>query len=307
MKARAVVPTLLILFALILAGCGGSSKDKTAATPTLAVPSGSAAVAGGSATASQSVAQAAPSGASGAGTAVGSLDQTLPALVSKVRPSVVTVLVDDGEGSGIVWDNAGDIVTNNHVIENTQNINVVLVSGTRMPAKLVATDPVTDVAVIKVDKQDLPPATFSKSLPPIGTPVLAIGNPLGFESSVTFGIISGQHRSIPSGGQTPALVDLLQTDAAISPGNSGGALIDGQGEVVGMNVAYIPPDQSAVSIGFAIPAGTVMDTAQQLLTNGKVQHAFLGIEPRPLDQYTAQQLGLDVSQGVLVFSLSQGG
>ena len=309
MKARAVIPTFFLLIALALAGCGGSS-NKTSATATVPKATTSASTTGGSASSSQSVAQAAPTGASGTAAASapsGTLDQTLPALVTKVRPSVVTVLVDNGEGSGIIWDKNGDIVTNNHVIEGAQNINVVLVSGTHLPAKLVATDPVTDVAVIKVDKQNLPAATFSNNLPEIGTPVLAIGNPLGFESSVTFGIISGEHRSIPSGGQTPALVDLLQTDAAISPGNSGGALIDSQGEVVGMNVAYIPPNQSAVSIGFAIPAATVADTAQQLIKNGKVQHAFLGIEPRPLDQYTAQQLGIDVSQGVLVFSLTQGG
>ena len=306
MKTRAVVPTFFLLIALALSGCGGSS-NKASATSTVPKATAAASSTSGSATSSQSVAQAAPSGTATVGAPTGSLDQTLPALVTKVRPSVVTVLVDNGEGSGIIWDKAGDIITNNHVIENTQNITVVLVSGTRLPATLVATDPVTDVAVIKVDKQNLPAATFSNNLPEIGTPVLAIGNPLGFESSVTFGIISGEHRSVPSGGQTPALVDLLQTDAAISPGNSGGALIDGQGEVVGMNVAYIPPNQSAVSIGFAIPSATVVDTAQQLIKNGKVQHAFLGIEPRPLDQYTAQQLGIDVSKGVLVFSLTQGG
>jgi S1-C subfamily serine protease len=165
----------------------------------------------------------------------------------------------------------------------------------------------TDLAVIRVDKKGLPAASFSSELPRTGTAVLAIGNPLGFESSVTFGIISGEHRALPSGGTTPALVDLLQTDAAISPGNSGGALVNGDGQVVGINVAYIPPDQQAVSIGFAIPSTTAVDVVQQLLTTGRVQHAFLGIEPRPIDPDTASQLGLAVTQGVLVFNVSSGG
>jgi S1-C subfamily serine protease len=135
---------------------------------------------------------------------------------------------------------------------------------------------------------------------------MAIGNPLGFESSVTAGIISGLHRSIPSGGSTPALVDLLQTDAAISPGNSGGALIDGNGEVIGVNVAYIPPTESAVSLGFAIPAPTAIDVVEQLISSGHAEHAFLGIEPRPLTPDIASQLNISTSEGVLVFNVTPG-
>jgi S1-C subfamily serine protease len=124
---------------------------------------------------------------------------------------------------------------------------------------------------------------------------------------VTAGIVSGLHRAIPSGGQTPALVDLIQTDAAISPGNSGGALVNGEGQVMGINVAYIPPTEGAVAIGFGIPAETVKDTVDQLLKNGTVEHAFLGITPRPLTPDIAAQLGLSSSDsGVVVFQVSPG-
>ena len=232
---------------------------------------------------------------------------SLPDLIDEIRASVVTVLVDNGEGSGVVWSNDGDIVTNNHVVEGTSSVEVVLASGEHIPATVVATDPLTDLAVIHVDRTDLRAAKFSKSLPRVGTLVLAVGNPLGFESSVSLGIVSGLNREIPSGGTTPALVDLLQTDAAISPGNSGGALIDLEGNVVGVNVAYIPPSQQAVSIGFAIPAVTARDVVQQLIDKGTVEHAFLGIEPRPLTPQIASQLGLSVSEGVFVFDLTPGG
>jgi S1-C subfamily serine protease len=133
-----------------------------------------------------------------------------------------------------------------------------------------------------------------------------MGNPLGFEHSVTAGIVSGVHRSIPSGGRTPALVDLIQTDAAISPGNSGGALVDGDARVIGINVAYIPPQAQAVAIGFAIPASTVVDVVEQLLDDGEAEHAFLGVEPLPITPQVADQFGLDVEQGVLVRSVVDG-
>jgi S1-C subfamily serine protease len=236
----------------------------------------------------------------------------LPDLVEKVAPSVVTILVPGsggqggGEGSGIIWDKQGHIVTNHHVVEGATNVMVALASGERLSARVQAVDPLTDLAVVTVDRQNLPPLEFADRLPRVGETALAIGNPLGFESSVTAGIISGLHRSIPSGGSTPALVDLLQTDAAISPGNSGGALVDGNGEVIGVNVAYIPPTESAVSLGFAIPAPTAIDVIEQLISTGRVEHAFLGIEPRPLTPDIARQLNISTSEGVLVFNVTPG-
>ena len=127
--------------------------------------------------------------------------------------------------------------------------------ASRFRRTLVGTDPTTDVAVLKVDKSGLPAATFEQDLPQVGQLAVAIGSPLGFENTVTAGIVSGLQRTIPGSAQeSQALVDLIQTDAAISPGNSGGALVDADSKVIGMNVAYIPPLHSAVSIGFAIPA-----------------------------------------------------
>lgn len=231
----------------------------------------------------------------------------IPGIVDDLRASVVSITHPFGEGSGVVWDDDGHIVTNNHVVEGAEDIEVVLASGERLPAEVVGTDPLTDLAVLEVDREDLTAAEFDEDLPDVGTLVLAIGNPLGFEGSVTAGIISGVHRSIPSGGTTPALVDLLQTDAAISPGNSGGALVDRDGEVVGINVAYIPPEASAVSLGFAIPSATVVSVVEQLLDEGTVEHAFVGIEPRALTPAVADELGLEVERGVFVFSLTPDG
>jgi serine protease DegQ len=207
----------------------------------------------------------------------------------------------------VIWDDDGHVVTNNHVVEGATGIVIVLTSGERLPATLLATDPLTDLAVVRVEKTGLPPASFNEEIPLVGELAIAIGNPLGFESSVTAGIVSGLHRSIPSGGTTPSLVDLIQTDAAISPGNSGGALVDSDGRVMGINVAYIPPQASAVSLGFAIPSATVVDTVEQLLEDGTVEHAFLGIEPRPVTPDIASQLGLPVDEGVFVFGLTPGG
>jgi S1-C subfamily serine protease len=137
---------------------------------------------------------------------------------------------------------------------------------------------------------------------------VAVGSPLGFENTVTAGIISGLHREIPGSAQQGirSLVDLIQTDAAISPGNSGGALLNGRGQVVGISVAYIPPEQGAVSIGFAIPAATAVDVVGDLLRTGRATHAYLGIEPAPVTREVAAQLGLDQAAGVLVMEVGDG-
>jgi S1-C subfamily serine protease len=230
----------------------------------------------------------------------------LPTLVESVRPSVVAIVTDGGEGSGVIWDDQGRIVTNHHVIEGASSAQVVLASGERIPAEFVASDPFTDLAVLRISRNDLPEAVFSEELPRVGELALALGNPLGFEGSASAGIISGLHRSIPSGGTTPALVDLIQTDAAISPGNSGGALVNSEGEVVGINVAYIPPQASAVSIGFAIPAPTVISVVDQLIKTGSVEHAYLGIEPRPMTPQIASLIGSPTDDGVLVFAVTPG-
>lgn len=146
------------------------------------------------------------------------------------------------------------------------------------------------------------------ALPPVGSQAIVLGSPLGFDKSVTSGIVSGLHRSIPgSARESTALVDLMQTDAAISPGNSGGAVVDAEGRVIGISEAYIPPEQGAVAIGFAIPAATAVSVADQLLEKGRVQHAFIGIQPAPLTSQVGQQLGLKQPSGVLVYDVTRGG
>jgi len=235
--------------------------------------------------------------------------ELIPRLVRELQPSVVAVLTDEGEGSGVVYAEDGTVVTNNHVIEGADEIRVAFADGDRVDAEVRATDPRSDLAVLRVDREDLPPAPFAGELPEVGELAVAMGNPLGFENSVTAGIISGLHRAIPgSASENPALVDLVQTDAPISPGNSGGALLDAGGEVVGINVAYIPPGETgAVSIGFAIPSPTVVDVVDQLLDTGEVRYPFLGVTPQAVTPQIAERLDLGTEEGVIVQSVVPGG
>jgi S1-C subfamily serine protease len=212
----------------------------------------------------------------------------IPEVVQKVEPSVVTVAHDQGTGSGVIWSKDGVVVTNNHVVragdQVVERVEVAFFDGRRVPGTVRATDPSTDLAVVQVDRKDLKPATFQRALPQVGELAVAVGSPLGIRS----------------------LVDLIQTDAAISPGNSGGALLNGRGQVVGISVAYIPPEQGAVSIGFAIPAATAVDVVGELLRTGRATHAYLGIEPAPVTREVAAQLGLDQAAGVLVMEVGDG-
>ena len=232
----------------------------------------------------------------------------IPEVAAELAPSVVAVLTPGGEGSGVVWSEDGTIVTNAHVVGSDEDVVVAFADGKRSPAEVVAVDRVVDLAVLRAERDGLPPATFAGSLPTVGELAIAVGNPLGFENTVTAGVISGLQRAIPgSATQTQALVDLIQTDAAISPGNSGGALVNGSGEVVGINIAYIPPQARAVSIGFAIPSPTVIDVVTELLDDGEATHAFLGIQPAPVTDPIAERFGLDSRDGVLVLDVTQGG
>jgi serine protease DegQ len=236
----------------------------------------------------------------------------VPRVVQRVEPSVVTVSHDRGTGSGVVWSKDGVVVTNDHVVspegQTVDRVEVAFFDGRRFPGTVRATDPTTDLAVVEVDRQDLKPATFQRALPLVGELAIAIGSPLGFENTVTVGVISGLHREIPGSAQQGirSLVDLIQTDAAISPGNSGGALVNGRGEVVGISDAYIPPQQGAVSIGFAIPAATAVDVVGDLLRTGRASHAYLGVGADQVTREVAAQLGLDRAAGVLVLEVADG-
>jgi serine protease DegQ len=231
----------------------------------------------------------------------------IPQIVDEVRPSVVSVVTDGGQGSGVVYDADGWIITNHHVIAGAQDVEVVFADGNTADATVKASTDRFDIAVLDVEQENLPEAEFAPSLPVVGTLALAIGNPGGFENSVTQGIVSGLHRDIPAGGSTPALVDLIQTDAAISPGNSGGALVDDEGKIIGINVAYLPPQEGAVALGFAIPAPVATEVAQQLIDTGKVAVPYLGIEPAQVTPELASAFDLDARAGVLVASVADGG
>lgn len=229
----------------------------------------------------------------------------IPDVVAAVEPSIVAVVTNSGQGSGVVWSADGVVVTNHHVVAGASAVELAFADGQRSPARVTATDPQTDLAVLRTDRRNLPAATFADALPRVGELAIAIGNPLGFENTVTAGIISGLGRSIPGAAQqAPALVELIQTDAAISPGNSGGALVDGDGEVVGINVAYIPPALGAESLGFAIPAPTVRDVVTELLERGSVRQAYLGVRPAPLTPEIAARLGTSRDEGVLVLAVT---
>jgi len=231
----------------------------------------------------------------------------LPNLVERVEPSVVTVFTSNGLGSGVVYKSGDIIVTNQHVVGQNKDVQIGLVDGSRVAGTVLATDPPTDLAVIRAARSDLKVATFQQTLPRQGAFVMAIGSPLGLSNTVTTGVVSGLNRHIPGSGGERAMVDLIQTDAAISPGNSGGALIDGQGNVVGINEAYIPPSAGAVSLGFAIPAATVVAVADQLLANGVAIHPYLGVVMTPVTEAIASSLGLPAAEGVLVREVVPGG
>ena len=247
-------------------------------------------------------------------------------VASKVGPSVVQVNVravretplgtqqGEGLGSGVIYRQDGYIVTNNHVIEGATGVNVAFADGTIEDASIVGTDPNTEIAVIKVDRNDLPAATFDdEQAPVVGQLAVAIGSPSGFESTVTSGVVSGVGREFPpelTGGGTAArsaLTDLIQTDAAISPGNSGGALADREGQIIGINVAYLPPAETgAVNLGFAIPSDTAVSVADQLIEKGKVTTPYLGVSTTDLSPEDAGRFDLPVDSGALVVRVVPG-
>jgi S1-C subfamily serine protease len=204
----------------------------------------------------------------------GALQNDFITVVGHVSPSVVVIETTAGLGSGVVFDTKGDIVTNNHVVDGSKTFTVTLSDGQKLPGTLVGTYPAGDLAVIHVTSANLPPATFGDSSKlVVGDIVLALGNPLGLQGSVTQGIVSALGRNIPESA-TVTLPNVIQTSAEINPGNSGGALINLAGEVVGIpTLAALDPQLgggAAAGIGFAIPSNDVVDVAGQLIANGRV-------------------------------------
>lgn len=287
--------------AVSAAACTGTSPISRAQSSPSSTPSATGS-AGASPSGSASGSPSLGAVAAGAGSA------QIPDIAARLQPSVVTIFVGQGLGSGVVYTADGLILTNEHVVRGATAVQVGFADGSRVAGTVRATDAVTDLALVQADRTNLPVPKYQTILPRIGDLDVVIGSPLGFENTVTAGIVSGLHREIPgSAAEGQSLVELLQTDAAISPGNSGGAVVNGAGEVIGVSEAYIPPSAGAVSLGFAIPAATVVDVADQLRTNGRAEHAFAGIEQAPITPQIANQLGLPNTDGAVVLSVVRGG
>ena len=214
-------------------------------------------------------------------------------------------------GSGFVIDKDGHIVTNFHVVEGAQAVEVSFSNQETMRARILGVDPATDIAVLKVDARSraLTPLKLGDSdTVKVGDSVVAIGNPFGLERSITAGIVSALQRQIVAPNRFSAIDHVIQTDAPINHGNSGGPLLNAQGEVIGVN-AQIETGGTTdgnVGIGFAIPIDTVKDVAAQLIKNGKVEHAFLGVEVQPLNARISRLFRLPVRRGLLVESVGPG-
>ena len=302
-RLQTVLAAGVLTAALALGGCTGTPSPPAPSGSSSSPAPSSAAASSAPAPASGSAAPA-TGGSADSGTASGNL----PQLVENLSPSVVTIFTQSGLGSGVVYSADGLILTNEHVIHGATSVEVGFADGQRVEGTVKASDAVTDLALVQAKRTGLPKPTYQSNLPKVGEGALVLGSPLGFENTATAGIISGLHRSIPgSASNSLSLVDLIQTDAPISPGNSGGAVINMRGEVIGISEAYIPPSAGAVSLGFAIPAATAVDVAEELLATGTAKHAYLGLTPGELTAQIAAQLGIQGGSGVVVLAADTDG
>lgn len=239
-------------------------------------------------------------------------------VVNKLSPSIVQITTEianiavlnqaipsNGVGTGVIFDESGHVLTNNHVIIGADVINVTLSNGDRHLARIVGTDPITDTAVISIKAEGLQPAKIGQAYHlSVGEDVVAIGHALGLAGgpTVSRGVVSALGRSIPLDQQN-TIVDLIQTDASINPGNSGGPLVNLKGEVVGINTAIISGSQN---IGFALNIDDVTTVALQLVEKGLVDRGFLGIKPFNLNPAIAYDLGVPVEEGIVVIGTVKG-
>ncbi|MEM6722743.1 MAG: trypsin-like peptidase domain-containing protein [Bacteroidota bacterium] len=214
----------------------------------------------------------------------------------------------EGSGSGVIISKDGYIVTNNHVVEFANEIDVTLFDKRKYKAELVGTDPNTDLAVLKIEGNGLPNLNFADSdKTKVGEWVLAVGNPFDLTSTVTAGIISAKARSIDILGGGAAIESFIQTDAAVNPGNSGGALIDVEGGLIGINTAIMTRTGMFQGYSFAVPANIVEKVVDDLIQFGSTQRGFIGVNIRDLDAETANELGINIVEGVHVVSLVEDG
>jgi S1-C subfamily serine protease len=253
-------------------------------------------------------------------------------VAKRVKPAVVQITneqvqfsgftnqpftVPAGVGSGVIYDEQGHILTNDHVVEGAQQLTVALPDGSLYQAKLIGADPYTDLAVLQIAGKDLPVAQFGDSRQlQVGDWVVAIGNALALPGgpTVSAGVVSALGRTVQEPGQNdgssgPYLFDDIQTDAPINPGNSGGPLIDLQGQVVGINTlvaGQAEPGVQAQGIGFAISIATAKPIADQLVATGHASHPYLGVQQIPLNPVIASRLGTTVKSGVVIVEVGPG-
>jgi 2-alkenal reductase len=303
-------PSLFVVLALMLAACGAVETAVTDpitktintitkdAVPEMAVLEEAPA---------ETVVEVAEPAASVAATAANDpmadlfvQEQAYVSIYEQVNPAVVNIIVGSGQGSGFLFNNAGHIVTNNHVVAGGNEIIVRFDNGLDLPATIVGTDPSSDLAVIQVDASqitDITPVTLADSdALKVGQIVIAIGSPFGLQSSMTTGIISALDRLFPGAagpdGTSFQIPDIIQTDAAINPGNSGGPLLNLRGEVIGVNTAIESPVRGSSGIGYAVPSNIVGNIVPQIIANGRVDTPWLGISGGLITEEAATSLGL---------------
>ena len=213
-----------------------------------------------------------------------------------------------GTGSGVIYSSDGYIITNNHVVQNAGQVEVTLYDNRTFEAQVIGADEKSDLAVIKIEGYDFPILERGNSdEAQVGEWVLAVGNPFELTSTVTAGIISAKGRSINLLGGGRAIESFIQTDAAVNPGNSGGALVDAEGRLLGINTAIATRTGVFSGYSFAIPVSLVTRIADDIIEYGSFQRAFLGVTISDLDFEYAQELGVDISQGVVIQELADGG
>lgn len=311
----------LLIATLILAGCSPVSMLISRAATSAAAQTVEKA-------AEAPVLSDAEPGALTQGSVLDELEATLSGIYDDVNPSVVSIQVTQrvpgssgslpgggfrqGSGSGFVWDKDGYIVTNNHVVEDADDIDVRFSDGSTFPADLVGADRDSDLAVLKIDVPAArlqPVARADGAGIRVGQLAVAIGSPFGLENTMTVGFVSALGRSLPVdaetlGGPTYTIPDVIQTDAPINPGNSGGVLVNEAGEVIGVTSAIISPVQASAGIGFAIPVTIVNEVVPALIADGEYTHAWLGLSGTSLTPDIAEAMDLDANQrGALVIEV----
>jgi serine protease Do len=347
MKRLSIITSSIVIAMLILSACSFTMPEisKTKPAPAAAAESQSAAP---STPSTVAVVPETSSAQSPAGSPLESYESMLTSVYDQVNPSVVSIdvtstvtaqsqsfnlpfnlpnlpnnsqpnnnngaqdQIQQGAGSGFVWDREGYIVTNNHVVEGADSITVTFADGTSLPAKVVGTDKNSDLAVVKVDKGvlDLKPVELADSNKlKVGNLVMAIGNPFGLGSSYSVGVVSALGRTLAV-DQTAttgsySIPDIIQTDATINPGNSGGVLVNSKGQVEGVTTAIESPVRASSGVGFAVPSAIIQKVVPALIQNGKYDYTYLGLSGGTLTSDLAKAMGLKETQrGILVNSIN---